>query len=124
MLEMEDNLSLDLALFNRVALLEEMKSLEKVHTGMRVSSISENIVYAVSKSGENLSFPADVVVLACGLRPNRELESLRTKVPHYIPIGDCYKTAKIGNAVRSAVDMVIDMDTSLAMPYEGSYRIL
>lgn len=124
LLEMEERLSLDLALFNRVALLEEMKSLDAVRTGVRVSSIAENKVHAVTKSGENVSFSADVVVLACGLRSNRELESLRTKVPRYIPIGDCNKTAKIGNAVRSAVDMVVDMDTCLATPNEKSYRIL
>ena len=111
LLEMTDVLAAEAPHFHRVAMLECMKALEGVHTGMRVREIRDNAVYAESKGGEAATFPADLAVLACGLRPNKALEAYRTLVPRYIPIGDCLHPAKIGDAVRQAVDMVVDMDT-------------
>ena len=111
LLEMTDVLAAEAPHFHRVAMLECMKALEGVHTGMRVREIRDNAVYAENRDGETATFPADLAVLACGLRPNKALEAYRTLVPRYIPIGDCLHPAKIGDAVRQAVDMVIDMDT-------------
>lgn len=110
LLEMTDVLATEAPHFHRVALLEELKALESIHTEMRVKTIRDHTVYAENKDGKETAFPAELVVLACGLRANRELEAYRSLVPRYIPIGDCQRPAKIGDAVRQAVDMVVDMD--------------
>ena len=119
LLEMTDVLAAEAPHFHRVAMLECMKALEGVHTGMRVREIRDNAVYAENRDGETATFPADLAVLACGLRPNKALEAYRTLVPRYIPIGDCLHPAKIGDAVRQAVDMVVDMDTCTWHPDEA-----
>lgn len=116
LLEMTDTLAQDAPHFHRIALMEELKALEGVHTELRVTAIRDRTVIALTKEGTETTFPADLIVLACGLRPNRETETLRTLVPRYIPIGDCSGPGKLGNAVHQAVDMVLDMDSATAIP--------
>ncbi len=116
LLEMTDTLAPEAPRFHRIALLEELKALEGVHTGLRVTAIRDKSVFATATDGAELAFPADLVVLACGLRSNRETEALRALVPRYIPIGDCRSPAKIGSAVHQAVDMVLDMDSDTGIP--------
>ena len=99
--------------FHYIALREEMKKLEAVRTSMQVKSITDQGVTAAPIGGQDEFFPADLVVMACGLRTARELDDLRTLVPVFIPIGDYERPAKIGTAIRQAVDMVIDMDSFL-----------
>ncbi len=96
--------------FHFLALMEEMKKIKAVRTGMQVKSITESGVVATPTGGDDEFFPADIVVIACGLKSAKELDRLRDFVPMFIPIGDYEKPAKIGTAIRQAVDMVIDMD--------------
>ena len=90
MLEMTVVLAVEAPHFHRVAMLECMKALEGVHTGMNVREIRDSTVYAESRDGETAVFPENLIVLACGMRQNKALEACRTLVPRYIPIGNCY----------------------------------
>ena len=108
--EMAEELAADAPIFHRIALMEEMKQLAGIHTGLRVTAIERGRVRARDRSGGERSFPADLAVLACGMRASEELEPLRSLVPRFIPIGDCYRPGKIGTAVRQAFDLVLDME--------------
>lgn len=110
LLEQLPELAPDAPRFHRISLLEELKKLSAVFTGMRALEITDGAVIGESADGRRVSLPADTVILACGLRSNKDLERFRAKVPRFYTIGDCDRPGKIGNAVTGAVDMVLDME--------------
>lgn len=74
--------------------------------GARVEAIEHGSV-AYTVGGERRRIPADAVIWAVGLKPERELaESFRQAVPacNFYKIGDCVNSAKIGDAVHGGFD--------------------
>lgn len=74
--------------------------------GARVEAIEHGSV-AYTVGGERRRIPADAVIWAVGLKPERELaESFRQVVPacNFYKIGDCVNSAKIGDAVHGGFD--------------------
>ena len=77
-----------------------------VHYGCRVTEIRpDGVVCEYVRTGEQLTFPCDTVLLACGMRARRaESESMRHCAPEtdvYV-IGDCAEPATIFEAVNNA----------------------
>ena len=124
LLEMTAQLCPDAPRFHKIAMMEEMKALDALYTEIKVKEIRQHIVYAETLDGDTKEFPADIVVLACGLRPNHELEKFRSLVPQFVSIGDCSRPGKIGDAVHQALHTVLDMDTCISKANGSDYRIL
>jgi len=87
---------------NRKVLLEKLEE-HKVTwmTGIRVTEIDGKGIKAINAaSGESVSYPADTVVLALGLKPvNGLVEALKDKVPEVYAIGDCVKARMAKDAI-------------------------
>lgn len=87
---------------HRVGLMDEMEKLLKVVCSARVTTITPEAVIAVDQEGNQLSFPADTVVYALGMKARREdAEALQAAagVPVH-EIGDCVRAAKVYEAIR------------------------
>lgn len=74
------------------------------HKVMRVTDtevIAQDLV-----TGEEVSFPADMVVLSLGIRPNDKLyhELIAAGVQNVVKVGDCDTLGKIVNAVQAGCD--------------------
>ena len=69
-------------------------------TGTSVAEIMDDSVVLVDKSGKRSELENDTVVLALGLKSNRELEeALKGKVPETYVIGDCVEPRRVINAI-------------------------
>ena len=101
--EMLDKVAPESYPFHRMALVHEMDRMLTSRTGLKVVSIARNGVKTVNAEGKEEFIPADTVVYALGMRPNRkETEMLRDAVkdvPVY-EIGDCVRAAKVYEAVK------------------------
>jgi pyruvate/2-oxoglutarate dehydrogenase complex dihydrolipoamide dehydrogenase (E3) component len=101
--EMLDKVAPESYPFHRMALVHEMDRMLTYRTGLKVVSIAKNGVKTVNAEGKEEFIPADTVVYALGMRPNRkETEMLRDAVkdvPVY-EIGDCVRAAKVYEAVK------------------------
>ncbi len=89
--------------------MHEIETSERIHPamGMRCSKIDETGVYAIDKSGGEVFYPADNVIMASGMRSRAaEVEALRPLVGEFYVIGDANRAAKIMNATRDAYDAV------------------
>lgn len=74
----------------------------KVATGHKVTEITDNGVVALDGESREITFPADTVVTAFGLKANRDLGvKIRNKYPKAVLIGDCDKVATIGEAIKA-----------------------
>ena len=70
--------------------------------GVTVERIETNAVHAMDDSGNRLTFPADTVVIATGMRPlEQEREKLRAASREFVPAGDCVKVGRIKQATAS-----------------------
>jgi len=102
-IEMLDSVAPDSYPFHRMALVHEMDRMLTYRTGLKVVSIAKNGVKTVDAEGKEEFIPADTVVYALGMRPNRkETELLRDavkNVPVY-EIGDCVRAAKVYEAMK------------------------
>ena len=108
-LEMIDELAINCGRMHRIALMHEIETSERIHPamGMRCSRIDETGVYAIDKSGSEVFYPADNVIMASGMRSRAaEVEALRPLVGEFYVIGDANRAAKIMNATRDAYDAV------------------
>lgn len=87
---------------HRVGLLHEMEGLVKVVCGARCTEITLDGVKAVGSDGQELSFPADTVMYALGMKARlADTEALKAAagVPVH-EIGDCVRAAKVYDAMR------------------------
>ncbi len=109
-IEMTDGLAEGSPYFHKIALMEELRQIDRIYTNAICTAIDENGVHIADCNGMHVTLPPSRVFIACGIRSNKELETLRRLVPIYIPIGDCYRPGKIGNAIIQAFDMVLDME--------------
>ena len=57
-----------------------------------------------------MSFAADTVVMAAGMRPDQdEVDRLMALVPESYVVGDAFRARQIGQATRDAVNAVVDL---------------
>ena len=82
-------------------LMEELKKVT-VRASHRCTRITAEGVYARDKkSGEEVFFPADTVVVSAGMRARSALaDELESHCDDFYPIGDCQRARKITDAVR------------------------
>jgi NADPH-dependent 2,4-dienoyl-CoA reductase/sulfur reductase-like enzyme len=81
-----------------------------VATGHRCTGIQADCVTAVAPDGSEVSFPADSVIMAAGMRPdNDEVARLRALVPETYVVGDALRARQIGQATREGQNAVIDL---------------
>ena len=75
----------------------------EILTSTRLVSVGENAVRVAEKDGHSWEIPAETVVLAMGVRPNRALldEVQNLNVPVYV-VGDAGNGGSIGRANRDA----------------------
>lgn len=78
----------------------------KILTLKKLTEIRENeVVLTDSKSGETTAIPADAVVLAMGVRPERSLaRQVLDEFDHVTLVGDVSRTGQIADAMREAND--------------------
>lgn len=78
----------------------------KILTLKKLTEIRDNeVVLTDSKSGETTVIPADAVVLAMGVRPERSLaEQVLDEFDHVTLVGDVSRTGQIADAMREAND--------------------
>lgn len=67
-----------------------------------------SVVY--TRGGEDFEIPADTVVMACGLRPNKEIvQQFVEMMPQVTVVGDARKTGNIFSANMSAFDAAVEL---------------
>ena len=100
--EMLPQIAGDTCFVNLLAIYEKVAEYGiKVMPGHKVTAIKEDAVVVVNGEGTEVTVPADTVVAAFGLRPNRDAAvAIRDKYPDAILIGDCNKVSTIGAAVK------------------------
>lgn len=109
--EMLDTLAAECGRMHRIALMHELEH-DRIHkaTEMRCTRITPEGVYAADKTGAEVLFPCDTVVMASGMRSRAaEVEALRPLVKEFYVIGDARRAAKIMNATRDAYDAVVTL---------------
>lgn len=107
--EMIDTLALECSRYHRIGLMHELESRSNIHpaTGVRCTKITPDGVFVEDKSGNEIFYPCDTVVMASGMRSrSAEVEVLRPLVEEFYVIGDARKASKIMNANRDAYDAV------------------
>jgi NADPH-dependent 2,4-dienoyl-CoA reductase/sulfur reductase-like enzyme len=111
-LEMQDDLAPDCGRMHRINLMHQIETEPNITaaTGHRCSAIKADCVTAVAPDGSEVSFPADTVIMAAGMRPdNDEVARLRALVPETYVVGDAFRARQIGHATREGRNAVIDL---------------
>ena len=113
LLEMGDELAPDCGRMHRINLLYQIEHQENltVVTGHVCTRLAPEGVYACKQEDSaQVFFPADTIIVATGMAPDREmLESLRTLVPECYIVGDALRPRQIGQATREGTDAVVDL---------------
>ena len=104
-LEMGSDLIPDGLFTERLATLTYLEPVCATHCNTRCTRITEEGVYALNETGEEVFFPADTVVLATGMKANRDLSAAFYGTAYdVVPIGDCVKIGNLVGAVRTGFD--------------------
>jgi 2,4-dienoyl-CoA reductase-like NADH-dependent reductase (Old Yellow Enzyme family)/thioredoxin reductase len=118
--EMLSKIGLDIGLTFRLAYWRKIPLLGiQVYTEAKLFEVRENGVNVVMKlemehlerKGDELLFiPADTVVLAVGLRPERTLmKELEGKIPKVYEVGDCVEPLKIIDAIHEGARVGLEI---------------
>ena len=111
-LEMQDKIAPDCGRMHRLNVIHQVETEENitVATGCRCTAIKADCVTAMDGEGKEISFAADTVVMAAGMRPdNAEVDRLRALVTESYVVGDAFRARQIGQATRDAFNAVIDL---------------
>lgn len=94
---------------SKAELLSRLKAKNlQIFTEHNVSAITPNNVIIVSKTGESLTLPADTVVFAVGVEPERALyHELQGKVKEVYLVGDAEEPGNVGHALRTALKVAL-----------------
>jgi 2-enoate reductase len=102
LVEMLPEIAGDVESITRMALLQMLKE-RKVQwfVDRKIDEISDKGLTAVDKNWNKYTFEADSIVLALGMRPNRDVYGwVKDRVPDTRVIGDCARPGKIFDAVH------------------------
>lgn len=111
-LELQEELAPDCGRMHRIAVLHHVETAPNITaaTRHRCTRIAAHGVHAADPAGKEVFFPADTVIMAAGMEPDREkVEALRALVPETYVVGDALRPRQIGQATRDAVNAVIDL---------------
>ena len=111
-LEMQEELAPDCGRMHRINLLHQIETESNitVATGHRCTGLQAGWVTAAAPDGSEVSFAADTVVMAAGMRPDQdEVDRLMALVPESYVVGDAFRARQIGQATRDAVNAVVDL---------------
>lgn len=104
-LEMGSDLIPDGLFTERLATLTNLELVTTTYCNTRCTKITKEGVYALNEQGEEDFFPADSVVMATGMRPNKELSaSFLNTAFDVVAVGDCVKIGNLVGAVRTGFD--------------------
>lgn len=110
LVEMIDELAVDTSLFNRVAVLAELRKGTRVETGMKAREITDEGLVCVDSAGVEKLFKADTVLYAVGFRSdNPAAEALRYSAAKVNFIGNANAPGKVTEAMRDAYYMALDI---------------
>jgi len=92
---------------NRLMLLDLLKFHRvEIFTNTSLLEVTENGVRLLDGGSQKRNFPADTVVLAVGLKPDRELyQTLKGQTPNLYAIGDSRKAQNIMNSIWDAYEV-------------------
>jgi len=99
--EILDSAARDMFPANRMHLLKLLADTDvEILTETSIAEIMDDSVVIANKYGKRSKLENDTVVLAVGLKSNRELEeALKDKVPEIYAIGDCVEPRKVINTI-------------------------
>ena len=113
LMEMGEEIAPDCGRMHRLNLLHQVEVEENlvVKTEYICTRLGTEGVYAKPVAGgEEEFFPADTIVMATGMAPDRDaVDALRALVPESYVVGDARRARQIGQATREGVDAVIDL---------------
>jgi len=92
---------------NRLMLLDLLKFHRvEIFTNTSLLEVTENGADLLDGGSQRRNFPADTIVLAVGLKPDRELyQTLKGQTPNLYAIGDSRKAQNIMNSVWDAYEV-------------------
>jgi pyruvate/2-oxoglutarate dehydrogenase complex dihydrolipoamide dehydrogenase (E3) component len=100
-IEMLDRIGIDIGPTTRWVILRRLRDAGvAMETKLKAEEITDEGVIA-SRDGATIFLPADTVVLAVGMKPNKELaQALKEKVENLYVIGDCHEPRRIKEAIE------------------------
>lgn len=100
-LEARKHIGQDIGPFNRWRVLQRLQEARVgMETTIEVKEIVEDGVVA-GRGGTTQLFAADSIVLAAGMKPDKELyQQLKGEIPEVYMIGDCVESRTIGEAIE------------------------
>ena len=109
-IEMLDDIAIEGNDSHRRALIPRMKKILTWDVGVRCSEIKDDGVYAVDKEGRKEFIEADSIIYAVGMKPrDNVVESLRSSIGWFVPVGDCVKARRIEQAVYEGFMAAMDI---------------
>ena len=111
-IEMRPELAPDATPTHRNELLFEMRSTPTLHlvTGVRCTAVTATAVEGIDAEGRAVSFPAETVLHAAGLRArSTDADGFFGSALRVLPIGDCTGPATVEQAVESAYYAVMSL---------------
>ena len=106
----EEALCQDLCIFSRPALLKLMQDHAIDRVQGSVNAVTANGVVVALPDGIMAELPADTVVIALGLRPDKEkIESLLEVIPESYAVGDCNDGHRIFDANHDAFNVAVEV---------------
>lgn len=111
-LEMAEEIAKDGNFRGREALMQEIEKYPgfKGKTGMKALEITAEGVLALDSAGNKVMFPADTVIIAVGrVALNDEAEALRCYAQQFATIGDCQRSGKVLNAIKSGYNAAMNI---------------
>lgn len=82
----------------------------KIQLNTRAKEITEEGLVCVDGDGKEVTFPADTILVAAGMRANQQaVEELRYAAPRFFQLGDCIKPGKVYDAVHGGYYGAIDI---------------
>jgi 2-enoate reductase len=99
--EMLDTVARDMYPANRMYLLKLLSDANvEIVTGAKVIEVTEKGVFIAHNTGKNGFWEANILVVAAGFVPNRDLwNNLSDEVPEIYAIGDCLEPRRVLNAI-------------------------
>ena len=102
--ELLDSVARDMVWGNALDLVRLLDGADvKILTETNVLEITDNCLVIADKQGNESTLEADTIILAVGMKSNRELvDALEDKLPEMYPIGDCAQPSKVLGAMWAA----------------------
>lgn len=109
-IEMRNDVAVDANIRHRPLLLEKLKELVTVKTGLKGLKITKDGVICSDQNNEEVLVKGTSVLLALGQKARLDVvEELENSAPYVTVIGDCAKVSTITNAVYQGYHAALDI---------------